>query len=432
MANESTPNQLIGLLESVERRLLALPDAASPDTSVQSAADLARRLVEIAIELNKLPVPPMVFMPDSDAAPWNFPNSACRQRTLLQGLETNRALEFEPDDHNVGEVFRWDQNDANTTRRADALGILGSSSNDVSPRLEIPLLPREQSASSNGTILFHGPPLGYCARNIMRIFGTFLAVGLTLYAMNSLSYDSACGSRDLPAPVERYDRLWKCAAKLSGNDKLVQDSPQARAVEWFVTGTGRGIDAPSHCSWDTDFATLYALIVIRKTLAVQDASWHSSHSNININGNTEVESLQQVCRDWTRIQCNGRGQLSGLILADANLVGTLPAELSILQDLTTLQVHSNPGVTGSLPAELSRLTKLEVFMLQQTHLAGTVPSQWGRMTNLQQLLLDDTLLTGTVPIEICRLRKEHALDSLHANCRGDHALIQCSCCTLCK
>jgi hypothetical protein len=190
------------------------------------------------------------------------------------------------------------------------------------------------------------------------------------------------------------------------------------------------MDAPSHCSRESDFAILYSLIVIRETLAVQDASWHNSHSNGN--GNTEVTSLQQVCRDWTRIQCNERGQLWGLILADANLVGTLPAELSILQHLTTLQVHSNPGVTGSLPAELSRLTKLEVFMLQQTHLAGTIPSKWGRMTSLQQLLLDDTLLTGTVPIEICRLEKEHALDSLHANCRGDHALMHCSCCTLCK
>jgi hypothetical protein len=432
MANELKSKYLIHILENVERRLIVLPDAASPDTSVQSAADLARRLMEIAIELNKLPVAPLTFMLDSDAAPLPLPNSASRQRILLQGPETTMALEFESDDHNAGEVFRWDQHDANTPRRADALDILGSSSDDVSARQEIPLLPREQSTSSNGSVLVHGPPLEYCARNIIRMFGTLLAVGLVLYVMTKLSYESDCGSRNLPAPVERYHTLWQCAAKLSGNDKLVRDSPQARAVEWFVMGTGRGMDAPSHCSWDTDFATLYALIVIRETLAVQDASWHSSHSNININGNTDVRSLQEVCRDWTRIQCNERGQLFGLILADANLLGTLPAELSILQHLTTLQVHSNPGVTGSLPPELSRLTKLEVFMLQQTHLAGTVPSQWGRMTNLQQLLLDDTLLTGAVPTEICRLRKEHALDSLHANCRGDHALIQCSCCTQCK
>jgi hypothetical protein len=421
MANESTSNQLICLLESVERRLIVLPDAASPDTSIQSAADLARRLVEIAIELNKVPVPPLAFMPDSDPAPLPLPNSTSRQRNLLEGLETNMTLEFEPDDHNAQEVFRWNQNDESTTRRTDAFGILGRSSDDVSPSLEMPLLPREHSTSSNGTVSVHGSPLRYFARNIMWMFCMLLAIGLTL---------SACGSHNLPAPVERYDRLWQCAAKLSGNDKLVQDSPQARAVEWFVTGTGRGMDAPSHCSRESDFAILYSLIVIRETLAVQDASWHNSHSNGN--GNTEVTSLQQVCRDWTRIQCNERGQLWGLILADANLVGTLPAELSILQHLTTLQVHSNPGVTGSLPAELSRLTKLEVFMLQQTHLAGTIPSKWGRMTSLQQLLLDDTLLTGTVPIEICRLEKEHALDSLHANCRGDHALMHCSCCTLCK
>jgi hypothetical protein len=421
MANESMSNQLICLLESVERRLIVLPDAASSDTSIQSAADLARRLVEIAIELNKVLVPPLAFMPDSDPAPLPLPNSTSRQRNLREGPETNMTLEFEPDDHNAQEVFRWDQNDASTTRRSDAFGILGSCSDNVSPSLEMPLLPREHSASSNGTLSFHGSPLRYFARNNMWVFGTLLAIGLAL---------SACGSRGLPAPVQRYDRIWQCAAKLSGNDKLVQDSPQARAVEWFVTGTGRGMDTPSHCSWESDFAILYALIVIRESLAVQDASWHNSHSTGN--GNTEVTSLQQVCRDWTRIQCNERGQLSGLILADANLVGTLPAELSILQHLITLQVHSNPEVTGSLPAELSRLTKLEVFMLQQTHLAGTVPSQWGRMTNLQRLLLDDTLLTGTVPIEICRLRKEHALDSLHANCRGDHALMQCSCCTLCK
>jgi hypothetical protein len=432
MANEST-NQLVCLiaeLESVERQLIVLPDAASPDTRVQSAADLARRLVEIAIELKQLPIAPPTFMLDCNAAPLPLPNSTISQHNLLQGLETNMALEFEPDDHNAEEVLRCDNNqldlthDANTTRRAYALGILGSSSHGVSSRLDMPLLPREHSAPSGETVMVHGSPLRYFTRNIMRVFGTLLAIGLTLYVMTN---ESACSSPNLPAPVERYDKLWQCAAKLSGNEKLVQDSPQTRAVEWFVTGNGRGMYAPLHCSWDSDFAIMYALIVIRESLAVHDASWHNSNGS----GNTGVKSLQQVCQHWTRIQCNQSGQLYGLILADANLVGTLPAELSILQHLTTLEINSNPGLTGSLPAELSRLTELEVFMLQQTHLAGIVPSEWGRMTNLQQLLLDDTLLTGTMPIEICRLRKD-ALDSLHANCRGEHALIQCSCCTLCK
>jgi hypothetical protein len=238
MANELTSNQLLLLLESVERRLIVLPDAANQDASVQSAADLARRLVEIAIELNKLPVLPLTFMPDYDAAPLPFPNRISRQRDILEGLETNTTLEFEHDDQEAQEVFRWNQNDANSTRQTDAFGILGSSSDDVSPRLEMPLLPREHITSSHGTVLVHGSSLKYFAKNIMWTFGTLLAIGLTL---------SACGSRDdLPAPVERYDRLWQCAAKLSGNDKLVQDSPQTRAVEWFVTGTGRGINAPSH------------------------------------------------------------------------------------------------------------------------------------------------------------------------------------------
>jgi hypothetical protein len=120
--------------------------------------------------------------------------------------------------------------------------------------------------------------------------------------------------------------------------QTLQDSPQSSRHRVVVYGFWTRHGCASHCSWDSDFAILYALIVIRESLAVQDASWH----NRNSNGNTEVKSLQQVCRDWSRIQCNERGQLSGLILADANLVGTLPAELSILQHLTTLQVHSNP------------------------------------------------------------------------------------------
>jgi hypothetical protein len=431
MANESTSNQLnriVAELESVKRRLLILPDEASLATSTiicQSAADLSRRLVEIAVELNKLSVPRLMSSTrtrDSKPPPVALPSTSLPRNLVLQGLGTNShlALEFEPDRRNAGEVLPW------RTDQMDAL----ESSVDVSARLEMPLLPREHTSLNEPVA--RGPPQRQRYLTMTRLVGTLIAISLMMMAM-SRSSDSTCDSRNLPAPVERYAKLWQCAAQLSGGDTLLlqDDSPQARAVEWFVTGAGRGLIIPTHCTAESDFATMYALLVIRESLTVPDASWYS-YSNVNIHVNTKVESLQQVCRDWTRIQCNQKGQITGLILGDANLAGTLPKELSILQHLTTLQIHSNLEVTGSLPVELSRLTNLEVLMLQQTHLAGTVPSQWGRLTSLQQLLLDETLLTGTVPAEICRLRKEHALDSLHANCRGDHALLQCSCCTQCK
>jgi hypothetical protein len=105
--------------------------------------------------------------------------------------------------------------------------------------------------------------------------------------------------------------------------------------------------------------------------------------------------------------------------------------LAGLRHLKFLELFSNDNLAGTLPSEMANMESLESLKVQYSSTGGQLPSEMGRLTNLRELLVDGTLLTGDMPPEICHLRQEN-LSSLQANCRGEHPLIRCSCCTACK
>ena len=55
---------------------------------------------------------------------------------------------------------------------------------------------------------------------------------------------------------------------------------------------------------------------------------------------------------WHGVATNDLGQVTGLVLQDNNLDGTLPSRLGDLRSLTVLDLSNNPGLTGPLPASL--------------------------------------------------------------------------------
>jgi Leucine-rich repeat (LRR) protein len=102
-------------------------------------------------------------------------------------------------------------------------------------------------------------------------------------------------------------------------------------------------------------------------------------------------------------------------------MGSLPSELGLMTDLTSLSLEQNTIITGTIPNTLQKLTHLKSFLclycsltgeipnwigsswsdlrvlgLTQNTIFGSIPSSMEKLTKLVVLGLDDNLLTGTL------------------------------------
>jgi hypothetical protein len=224
-----------------------------------------------------------------------------------------------------------------------------------------------------------------------------------------LAFSSGLLCRDLVEPVngtschypttkndERQSQVMSCAAILSKleDDEFDPASPQYRAAIWFLGPFGREIAAPlttvdnkEYCQWDSTFGMMYALMVLRESLAVQEIDWYAT-------------SPSRACH-WPRIKCNADEQVTNLVFNNAKLEGSMPPELAGLVHLEKFHAFTNP------------------------RLKGTIPSQLGSLSHLTSLQLHDTSLEGSVPFEVCQLRAHGNLTDL----RVDPTSVACSCCT---
>jgi hypothetical protein len=142
-------------------------------------------------------------------------------------------------------------------------------------------------------------------------------------------------------------------------------------------------------------------------------------------------SDQSVC-NWYGVTC-ASGSVSKLELADNQLNGPFPENLSDLSNLITLDFHGN-GLSGEIPAglgdlqslmrldlsfnklngkippELGALENLVYLVLNGNHmLSGPIPPELGNLSSLNDLMLSSyeggTLLSGTIPVELSNLTK---------------------------
>ncbi len=159
------------------------------------------------------------------------------------------------------------------------------------------------------------------------------------------------------------------------------------------------------------------------------ASWKNSTNWLGVAGTEKT---------WFGVTTDaGNTTVLRLELQDNNLVGTVPASLGNLSNLTKLYFSTN-GLIGSIPAEfgnLSKLVELHLFRNQLTgsipaslgnlsqmkdlilfsnQLAGSIPATFGNLGLLDRLWLDSNRLTGSIPPELGNLSKLTSL-KLHTN-----------------
>jgi hypothetical protein len=131
--------------------------------------------------------------------------------------------------------------------------------------------------------------------------------------------------------------------------------------------------------------------------------YHSTHGQL-WNDQTNNWLQGDPCdNQWTGVSCS-EGHISKLELNDAGLSGQLPASLSQLSQLNTLDVGNN-HIHGSIPTSITALSKLQTLMLASNQLTGYLPVNLGDMTALQIVFLDNNRLLGAIPESVTQLQQ---------------------------
>ncbi|MCP4046103.1 MAG: hypothetical protein GY732_08960 [Gammaproteobacteria bacterium] len=108
------------------------------------------------------------------------------------------------------------------------------------------------------------------------------------------------------------------------------------------------------------------------------------------------------CADsWFGVVC-GVGTVHRLILADNNLIGSIPASINSLVNLKRFSLASNQ-LTGSIPASLGDLVNLTFLDFSNNQLSDSLPDALTNLINLTWLDLSDNQLAGSIPSDLDKL-----------------------------
>ena len=99
---------------------------------------------------------------------------------------------------------------------------------------------------------------------------------------------------------------------------------------------------------------------------------------------------------WTGVTCVD-GEVQEIALPGKDMVGAIPADLTLLTGLTTLILNENE-LTGTIPSFLTKFTALERFRANGNKLTGPgIPTFVTELTSLKEYVVDSNQLTGEFP-----------------------------------
>ncbi|WP_051327464.1 leucine-rich repeat domain-containing protein [Desulfatibacillum aliphaticivorans] len=122
---------------------------------------------------------------------------------------------------------------------------------------------------------------------------------------------------------------------------------------------------------------------------------------------------------WYGVTCNNdESHVTGLALSGNGLTGTIPADVSDLLLLETLDLSKN-AIEGEIPASLGSLSALTGLYLHRNQLEGSLPASLGNLGALEQLYANRNTLSGPLPEEFSKLSELRILDIHHNLLSGE-------------
>lgn len=131
--------------------------------------------------------------------------------------------------------------------------------------------------------------------------------------------------------------------------------------------------------------------------------------------NTSWELTQPVST-WHGVTIENN-QVVAISLLFNNLSGSLPASISNLTSLKTLELSFN-NIEGFLPESIGSLSQLEVLAINGNALNGSIPTSIGQLTQLKQLHLSSNKLEGGIPTQFESLKSLEILNLFDNNLSG--------------
>jgi hypothetical protein len=113
-----------------------------------------------------------------------------------------------------------------------------------------------------------------------------------------------------------------------------------------------------------------------------------------------------------------------LSLGFNNLVGSVPTEIGLLQNLKRINLQTN-SLTGQLPEELSSAAALKALDVEFNQFSGPISPGIGNLVNLRVMSLQGNNFSGTMPAEVCAISN---LTIVSIDCED----VICACCTTCE
>ncbi|GAB2228368.1 hypothetical protein Droror1_Dr00010204 [Drosera rotundifolia] len=120
---------------------------------------------------------------------------------------------------------------------------------------------------------------------------------------------------------------------------------------------------------------------------------------------------------WLHVTCNSDNSVVRVDLGNANLTGTLVAQLSLLPNLQYLELFSN-SISGKIPIELGNLANLVSLDLYLNNLTGQIPDTLGKLSKLRFLRLNNNSLTGAIPDSLTNIWTLKVLDLSYNHLSG--------------
>jgi hypothetical protein len=229
-----------------------------------------------------------------------------------------------------------------------------------------------------------------------------------------------------PAAMRQY----LASVNVGGLETLgVANSPENLALTWLTSDDVLQLD-PTLEADQFRIRQRYALLAI----------WFNSNDDWNdVSGWLSVED---ECAGWFGINCDANGAVTSIDLESNNIQGNIPADISMLTDITVINL-SNNVITGAVPAELATLAALEelylsrnlinmefsnydlsslvsltVLELNNNAFVGSLPESLWTLTGLEILVLDTNFFSGALSGSISQLvnLSKCSLFRRHAGC----------------